>query len=137
MTFRTIARFSLAAVALVAAACGSSSSSSSTPTVPADAVAIVAGVPITRTAFNHLMDIGIQKNFHITESKSLQFRTEFLNAFNNVVFSAPNANCGNYFTPSAANPLSTPANLACGSSMGLITGSQSERNIQFALKFIF
>jgi len=95
------------------------------------------GVGTVRGPGIFLMDIGIQKNFHITESKSLQFRTEFLNAFNNVVFSAPNANCGNYFTPSAANPLSTPANLACGSSMGLITGSQSERNIQFALKFIF
>jgi len=84
-----------------------------------------------------LVDLGIYKEFPIGETKRLEFRTEFLNAFNNVVFSAPNLNCGNYFAPSASNPLSTPANLACGSTLGLITGSQGERNIQFALKFYF
>jgi hypothetical protein len=95
------------------------------------------GVGTVRGPGLFLLDIGIHKDFHITESKALQFRTEFINAFNNRVLSAPNNNCSNYFAPSKANPLSTPANLACGSSMGLITGSQSERNIQFALKFIF
>jgi hypothetical protein len=84
-----------------------------------------------------LFDFGLQKDFAITESKRLEFRAEFLNAFNNTVLSAPAANCSNYFTPSLTNPLSTPANLACGSTLGLVTGSQSERNVQFALKFYF
>jgi hypothetical protein len=95
------------------------------------------GVGTVRGPGLFLLDLGIHKDFQINESMRIEFRTEFLNTFNNVVFSAPNLNCGNYFAPSTSNPLSTPTNLACGSTLGLITGSQSERNVQFALKFYF
>ncbi len=37
-------------------------------------------------------DIGLLKDFHITESKYVQFRGDFLNAFNNVQLGHPNTN---------------------------------------------
>jgi parvulin-like peptidyl-prolyl isomerase len=55
MTFRTIARLSVVAIALVAAACGSSGSSTSSTSVPADAVGVVNGVPIPKATFDKLM----------------------------------------------------------------------------------
>jgi hypothetical protein len=59
------------------------------------------------------------KNFHFTEGIYLQFRTDFLNAFNNVQFGHPNTNF----------PSST---------FGLLNTSQdTPRNIQFALKLYF
>jgi hypothetical protein len=63
-------------------------------------------------------DIGLLKSFHFTESKYLQFRGDFLNAFNNVQLGHPNTNF----------PSST---------FGLINTSQPARNIQFALKFYY
>ena len=62
-------------------------------------------------------DISLQKNFLFTETKRLQFRADFLNAFNNVNLAAP------------AHSL--------GGGMGVIKGSQDARELQFALKFYF
>jgi hypothetical protein len=59
----------------------------------------------------------LQKNFVVTESMRVQFRTDFINAFNNVNLNGPNT--------------------AVGAGMGLINSSQAPRNIQFALKFIY
>jgi len=71
-------------------------------------------------------DIGLMKNFHITESKFIQFRSDFLNAFNNVQLGHP------------ANTYQCPYGQACASgSFGLINTSQPARNIQFALKFYY
>lgn len=64
-------------------------------------------------------DLGVMKNFHFTENKYLQFRSDFLNAFNNVQLGHPNTN----FPSSGA--------------FGLINTSQPARNIQFALKFYY
>ena len=64
------------------------------------------------------LDLSLQKDFQISESKRLQFRTDFINAFNNVNLNAPSTDI-------------TSGN------MGLINGSQPPRNIQFALKFYF
>ena len=77
-------------------------------------------------------DLAVRKRFHITEAKSLEFRTEFLNAFNHPVLDAPNVSCSGGYT----------AGVLCPSSSGYggfgdITGSSGERNIQFALKFYF
>ncbi len=64
-------------------------------------------------------DLSLLKNFHFTEGIYLQFRTDFLNAFNNVQFAHPNTNF----------PSST---------FGLLNTSQdTPRNIQFALKLYF
>jgi len=71
-------------------------------------------------------DIGLMKNFHISEQKYFQFRTDFLNAFNNVDLGHPNtgwsASPGTFgqIGPAAGTPASQPA-----------------RNIQFALKFYY
>jgi hypothetical protein len=63
-------------------------------------------------------DIGLSKSFHITEAKYIQFRGDFLNAFNNVQLASP----------STTFPSST---------FGLVSASQPARNIQFALKFYY
>jgi len=63
-------------------------------------------------------DLGLLKDFNITESQRLQFRSEFFNTFNNVNFGLPanNISAGNY---------------------GTIAGAGASREIQFGLKYIF
>jgi hypothetical protein len=63
-------------------------------------------------------DISLQKNFQITERIRVQFRSDFLNAFNRVNLAVPN----------------TTVNV---STTGVIQASQPARNIQFALKLFF
>ena len=65
-------------------------------------------------------DIGLMKNFHFTEGAYLQFRADFLNAFNNV-------NLG--MTNTGFSTTST--------TFGDVSTSQPARNIQFALKMYF
>lgn len=74
--------------------------------------------PVTGPGYEDA-DIGLMKNFMITEAKYVQFRTDFLNAFNNVQLGHPNTNY-----PSSG-------------AFGLINTSQPARNIQFALKFYY
>jgi hypothetical protein len=64
------------------------------------------------------VDFSLQKNFPITETMKIQFRTDFLNAFNHPNFATPNFSFG------------TPT-------FGVINASQDAREIQFALKFYF
>jgi hypothetical protein len=71
-------------------------------------------------------DIGLMKNFHITESKYVQFRTDFLNALNQV-------NLGHPDTGWSASP-GTFGQI--GPAVGT-PSSQPARNIQFALKMYF
>jgi Carboxypeptidase regulatory-like domain len=63
-------------------------------------------------------DISLQKNFQLTERFRLQFRSDFLNAFNRVNLAAPNTTVDT-------------------STTGVIQASQPARNIQFALKLYF
>jgi hypothetical protein len=71
-------------------------------------------------------DIGLMKNFHFSETKYVQFRTDFLNAFNQVNLGHPDtgwsASGGTFgqIGPAVGTPSSQPA-----------------RNIQFALKMYF
>ncbi|HMI50798.1 MAG TPA: carboxypeptidase regulatory-like domain-containing protein [Candidatus Saccharimonadales bacterium] len=67
------------------------------------------------------LDVSLHKDFKISESKSIQFRSDFLNAFNQVNLNAPNTNI----------------DLSATSTTGLIQSSQAARNIQFALKFYY
>ena len=62
-------------------------------------------------------DLSLQKDFPLTEKMKLQFRTDWLNAFNHVNLDVPNDNLG--------------------AGMGLINGAQDPRYIQFALKLYF
>jgi len=63
-------------------------------------------------------DLSLQKNFHITERFKLQFRSDFLNAFNRVNLAVPNTTVQT-------------------STTGVINASQPARNIQFALKLYY
>ena len=63
-------------------------------------------------------DLSLQKNVQLTERFRLQFRADFLNAFNRVNLAAPNT------TDATA-------------STGVIQFSQPPRNVQFALKFYY
>ena len=64
------------------------------------------------------VDLSVQKNFPFTERVRIQFRADFLNAFNRVNLNTPSGSC-------------------CGGTMGLINTSQDPRNIQFALKLYY
>jgi len=63
-------------------------------------------------------DLSLQKNFQISENVRLQFRGDFLNAFNHVNLYTPNSSC-------------------CGGTMGVTSTSSSPRNIQLALKLYY
>jgi len=63
------------------------------------------------------VDASVHKDFPLTERFRLQFRTDFINAFNHVQYNAPNT--------------------SIGSTMGQITGAQPPRNIQLALKLYY
>jgi hypothetical protein len=66
------------------------------------------------------LDLSLQKNFPISESMRLQFRADFLNAYNHPNLAAPNM----YYSPGATT-------------FGSLTGSQDSSNLEFALKFYF
>jgi hypothetical protein len=72
------------------------------------------------------VDMSLHKDFPITERFRLQFRTDFVNAFNHVQFNAPNMGLTAPVKP--GDPPST---------MGQITGAQPPRNIQLALKLYY
>jgi carboxypeptidase family protein len=63
------------------------------------------------------VDMSLHKDFPLTERFRLQFRTDFVNAFNHVQYNAPNTNYG--------------------STIGQITSAQPPRNIQLALKLYY
>ena len=63
------------------------------------------------------VDLSLHKDFPITERFRLQFRSDFVNAFNHVQLNAPN--------------------MSLGSTMGQITSAQPPRNIQLALKLYY
>ena len=68
-------------------------------------------------------DIGLFKNFQVTEQIRVQFRSEFFNAFNNVNFGTPNSNFD-------AGP-------GVFGSIGGLAAQQFARQIQFGLKILF
>jgi len=76
-------------------------------------------------------DVSIQKEFPVHEQMHFEFRAEFLNILNHPTFDAPSNYCGG-----SPTPVGGPA-VPCQSGLGLISASEGERNIQFALKFYF
>ncbi len=63
------------------------------------------------------VDLSLHKDFLLTERFKLQFRADFINAFNHVQLNAPN--------------------MGLGSTMGQITSAQPPRNVQLALKLYY
>ena len=70
------------------------------------------------------IDGSVAKTFQITERQNIEFRTEFINAFNHTILDAPNNGGIN-----SANP--------DGGTIGQVNSSEGARNIQFALKYNF
>jgi hypothetical protein len=83
------------------------------------------GVGTVRGPGLNRFDFGLQKEFPVHDRMRFEFRAEFLNAFNHPTFDAPNPYCNG------------SSGAACAPGMGVIGGSEGERNIQFALKFYF
>jgi hypothetical protein len=71
------------------------------------------------------VDISIQRDFPTFEGQKLEFRGEGINALNHPVFNSPDVYCYG------------AAGASCGAGFGLISSTQGERNIQFALKYYF
>ncbi|MGH9453263.1 MAG: TonB-dependent receptor, partial [Terriglobia bacterium] len=72
-----------------------------------------------RADWSRNVDLSLFREFPFSESKSLEFRAEFFNAFNNVVYGTPDSTIGD------------PA-------FGKVTGiANTPRQIQFGLKFYF
>jgi hypothetical protein len=63
------------------------------------------------------VDMSLHKDFMLTERFRLQFRTDFINAFNHVQLNAPS--------------------MGLGATMGQVTSAQPPRNIQLALKLYY
>jgi hypothetical protein len=76
-------------------------------------------------------DASFQKEFPVYEEMRFEFRAEFLNLLNHPTFEAPSAYCSGEPTP-----VGGPA-VPCVSGLGLISASEGERKIQFAVKFYF
>jgi len=75
------------------------------------------GVGTVRGPGLHTIDMTLQKNFPIGESRRVEFRAEFINLANTPILNAPSAWIGGGY--------------------GQITSSQGERNIQFGLKIYY
>jgi len=75
------------------------------------------GVATVRGPGLHTLDMSFQKQFLITESKRVEFRSEFINFTNTPILTAPST--------------------GLGPQLGLLQGSQGPRTIQLALKIVF
>ncbi len=63
------------------------------------------------------LDVSLQRIFPFTEARRVEFRADFINFTNTPILDSPD--------------------IFAGFGLGRVTGSQGERNIQFALKFYF
>jgi hypothetical protein len=86
------------------------------------------------------IDFSVFKNIHLTESKTLQLRSEFFNLFNTPQFDNPSATAP---TPAASSTTLLP-NITAGSAYGTISSAGSpqtfqriSREIQLAAKITF
>ena len=75
------------------------------------------GVGTVRGPGLDTFDFSVQKQFPIKESMRIEFRAEAINLTNTPILNSPST--------------------SLGAGLGTITSSQRERNVQFALKFIF
>jgi len=69
------------------------------------------------------VDLGLSRDFHLTERVGLRFRAEATNAFNHVNLGQPNA--------------SVPANVATSTTFGVISSAGAMRRMQFGLRLTF
>jgi hypothetical protein len=102
--------------------------------VPLTGVAALGGVTEVPGPRFDRVDFSVFKNFPITETKTLQFRTEIFNIANHPTFNAPN------FGGNGVVAISGSGNFL-NSNFGAIGSTRlapyDPRQIQFALKFLF
>ena len=79
-------------------------------------------------------DLGIFKNFKITESKALQFRVQAYNFLNHALWSFPDA--GNLTLKFSQDP-TTQQFTQTNANFGKTTVKQGSRAVEFAVKFTF
>ena len=78
-------------------------------------------------------DFALLKNFRITESKQLQFRSEFFNIWNRANFAPPGGGSSGGFS-TLGGEAQTAVN---GTNFMHIFGAAAAREIQFSLKFVW
>jgi hypothetical protein len=78
-------------------------------------------------------DLGVFKNFSVTESKKLQFRIQAYNFLNHPLWSFNGSNLNLNFQQDPVTQKFTQAN----SSFGKVTDKQGARVLEFAVKFFF
>ena len=89
-----------------------------------------SGVGIARGPGQHNVDMAVERNFPVTEGRSLRLRAEFFNLTNTPQFANPNSSLDFTSGPNG------PVNL--NPSFGMITAtSANPRIVQLALKFLF
>jgi len=79
-------------------------------------------------------DFSIQKIFRISETKHIEFRSEFFNIFNHAQFLNPDGNITDANLIGVAPVVPDPTNPG---DFGKVKHTRDPRNIQFALKFAF
>lgn len=87
------------------------------------------------------LDLALLKETRITEALKVQFRAEFFNVLNHPIFAAPNSTWAtgtsfgaNPMDPSQDTPILNPA---AGWIQSTSTAAVANRQIQFALRFVF
>lgn len=83
------------------------------------------GVGTVRGPGENNVDMSFQRKFPTFAGQYFEFRGEAMNLFNHPIFDAPGVWCWGY------------AGQSCSTWLGMITGTQGERNFQLALKYYF
>jgi hypothetical protein len=103
--------------------------------VPLTGVAALGGITTVPGPRFDRVDFSVFKNFPITETKTLQFRTEIFNIANHPTFNAPG------FGGNGVVAVPGSLNFTNKSAFGEIGSTRlapfDPRQIQFALKFLF
>ena len=66
------------------------------------------GRDVLRADYTRNFDLSVFRQFRLTESKKLEFRSEWFNSFNTPIFSAPTATFGNANFGKVTGIASTP-----------------------------
>jgi len=101
---------------------------SSSPTLAA-AVAGSAGRGVINGPGTRRFDLTLTKNFHFTDTMSLQLKAEAYNVFNTVNFTTINV--------AASTPHAVNATTGAVTGFGTVSGVRDPRTMQFGVKFLF
>jgi outer membrane receptor protein involved in Fe transport len=93
-----------------------------------------AGRNTERTRGVNNFDFTVQKQFRLTEGKTLQFRTEFFNVFNHPQFGSVSISP---FSPATAGPSASVINTAAGQFLQPQFGDGGGRVIRYLMKLTF